>query len=243
MRSAGGFRLVVFDWDGTLFDSIASIVACTQKTLAELQLPAIAPERVRATVGLGLRETICELASGSTDPELHRRVIETYRKHWFREFNRRPILFPDARPTLDALHEQGYLLAVATGKGRRGLDSDLAAAGMGSYFESTRTVDEAPSKPSPQMLLDLMGELGAAARETLMVGDTTYDLQMAENAGCPSVGVLTGGHGRAELCTASPLAILEHLADLPTWLGEENALPATGERARVFRSEQEQGAK
>ncbi|HKI87261.1 MAG TPA: HAD-IA family hydrolase [Thermoanaerobaculia bacterium] len=215
------FRLLVFDWDGTLFDSIASIVACTRQTLAELGLPSIAPERVRATVGLGLKETILELSSGSTDPELHRRVIETYRMHWRQEFSRRPILFPDVRPTLAHLHEEGYLLAVATGKSRRGLDNDLAAAGIGDYFDGTRTVDEAPSKPSPQMLLDLMDELGARGSETLMIGDTSYDLLMAKHAGCASVGVLTGGHGRDELATASPLTLLEHLGELLAWLGEE----------------------
>lgn len=214
------FRLVVFDWDGTLFDSIASIVACTKQTLAELGLPSIPPERVRATVGLGLKETILELSSGSTDPELHRKVIDTYRLHWREEFSRRPILFSDVRPTLKRLHTQGYLLAVATGKSRRGLDNDLAAAGIGDYFAGTRTVDEAPSKPSPQMLLDLMDELRAGESETLMVGDTSYDLLMAQHAGCASVGVLTGGHGRDELATASPLALLDHLGELPAWLGE-----------------------
>lgn len=230
MTRAGRFRLVVFDWDGTLFDSIASIVACTEQTLAELHLPVVAPERVRATVGLGLRETISELSSGSTDPELHRQVIETYRKHWREEFSRRPILFPDTRPTLELLRRAGYLLAVATGKSRRGLESDLAAADLGSYFEGTRTVDEAPSKPSPEMLLDLMGELGTGKGETLMVGDTSYDLLMAANAGCASVGVLTGGHGRSELSTASPLALLEHLGELPSWLGAEDTNGRRGGR-------------
>lgn len=212
-----GFRLLVFDWDGTLMDSVATIVGCMQQAARDLQLPPVADEVIRRTIGLGLAESR-EAMGFAAEPELWGRVVERYRHHWQSGFRDRPILFPGAEPVLRSLHRRGYLLAVATGKSRRGLDRDLAATGLGELFHATRTVDEARSKPHPGMLLGLLDELGSRGEETLMIGDTTFDLQMAANAGTGAVAVCSGSHSRQELLGHRPLACLDSVAELEPWL-------------------------
>ncbi len=215
-RTTSSFRLLVFDWDGTLIDSIGSIVACLRHSLRELGLEEPSEETLRGTIGLGLKELLAELY-----PDLARserdRLIERYRHHWNTDYRRRPVLIEGARRALEALEDR-YLLAVATGKSRAGLDLDLERTGLGGYFSATRTIDEAMSKPHPQMLLELSDELGAASPETLMVGDTTFDLEMARNAGSPAVAVLTGAQQREELLDCAPLECLPSVGELPAWL-------------------------
>ena len=121
---------------------------------------------------------------------------------------------------MQELQDAGYLLGVATAKSRRGLDEDLASTGLGGYFVATRTADESRSKPHPQMVLDILDELGLEAKEALVIGDTTHDLFMAHNAGADAAAVLTGSHDRDELSQASPLAYFEDLRELPPWLAE-----------------------
>jgi phosphoglycolate phosphatase len=218
--SAGGrrrFRLLVFDWDGTLMDSVGSIVACTQATIAELGLAAVPVGTIRSCVGLGIRETV-ELLRPGADEATAREILETFRRHWFTTYRDRPVLFPRAAATLSALAAEGYLLAVATGKSRRGLDHALAATGLDHRFDATRTADEARSKPHPQMLLDLLAELGARPAEALMIGDSRWDLEMAAGAGTPAVAVASGAHRREELAELAPLAILDEVGGLPGWL-------------------------
>jgi phosphoglycolate phosphatase len=208
---------LVFDWDGTLMDSVAAIVACMQQAAADLDLPPLAEERIRRTLGLGLKD--CMVALGLADEEaLWERLAERYRHHWFAGYRERPLLFPGAEQALLRLAAEGYLLAVATGKSRRGLDRDLESTGLAALFHATRTADEARSKPHPQMLLDLMGELGAPPGATLMVGDTTFDLEMAAAAGAAAVAVESGGHAREELLRLAPLACLATVVELPPWL-------------------------
>jgi phosphoglycolate phosphatase len=214
-----GYRLVIFDWDGTLLDSVGSIVACTQATLEELDVAAVPEDTIRAVLGLGLRETVETLCPGC-DEELFQRVLATYRKHWFGGYGRRPVLFAGVAETVAELRRLGYLLAVATAKGRPGLDADLEATGLASHFATTRTVSESPSKPHPGMVLDILGELGVAPAEALMVGDTTHDLRMAANAGVAGVAVCSGSHPRAELEALEPAGCLASAAELPVWLGE-----------------------
>jgi phosphoglycolate phosphatase len=119
---------------------------------------------------------------------------------------------------LRLLAEQRYQLAVATGKGRRGLDKDMASHGLGPLFSTTRCADDAPSKPHPKMLMDIMDELDVARDETLMIGDTAYDMEMARNAGVAYVAVSCGVHDRQRLLEFDPLALLDSVADLPGWL-------------------------
>lgn len=211
------FRLIVFDWDGTVMDSTANIVACMRQSLLDIGVEEVTEEAMRGTIGLGFAETLERILPGSST-EMHERMVERYRYHWFDKYREVGIPFPGLDQTFEALVGQDYLLAVATGKGRPGLDHDLGLTGFACFFAASRTVSEAPSKPHPQMLLDLMDELGTRPEETLMVGDTTFDLDMAKNARVPSVGVLTGSHGREDLMASGPLACLEGAVDLPSWL-------------------------
>ncbi|HWM90486.1 MAG TPA: HAD-IA family hydrolase [Thermoanaerobaculia bacterium] len=210
-------RLLVFDWDGTLMDSVGTIVACTQAVIRELELGELPEEKVRGTIGLGLRETI-ELLIPGCDDALFESIIESYRRHWWGTFRDRPVLFPGVGEMLRGFAEEGYLLAVATGKSRRGLDHSLEQTGLLDLFHSTRTVDEALSKPHPQMLLDILDDLGVRPAEAVMIGDTTFDLEMARSAGTGGIGVCSGSHCREELQRLEPLACLETVVDLPAWL-------------------------
>lgn len=211
------FDLLVFDWDGTVMDSLGSIVACTRATLEHLRLPPLPDEEIRRAIGLGMIETVERLAPGA-GPETVEAIRGCYRDLWISTYRERPVLFPEARPLLAALANAGYLLAVATGKSRRGLDRDLEASGLAPLFHATRTVDEAPSKPHPGMLLALLDELGVHPRRALMIGDSVWDLQMAAAAGVPALGVTTGGYPRQQLLEHGPADCLECLDDLAAWL-------------------------
>ncbi len=213
------FRLLVFDWDGTLMDSIGTIVACTQATIRELELGELPERTIRGTIGLGLRETI-DILSPGCDDGLYGRILESYRNHWHSTYRDMPLLFSGVGEMLRDLAAEGYLLAVATGKSRRGLDYALDQTGLRELFHSTRTADEAFSKPHPQMLLDILDELGVTPREAVMIGDTTYDLEMARSARTGSVGVCSGGHGREELERLGPLACLDDVVELAPWLAK-----------------------
>ena len=215
--SGQSFRLLVFDWDGTLMDSIGSIVACTRATLEDLGLPGLPDEKIRGTIGLGLRETVDVLWPGGGD-EVYNQVLECYRKHWLSTWRDQPVLFEGVGDLIRELAAEGYLLAIATGKSRRGLDHVLEQTGLAHLFHATRTVDEAFSKPHPQMLLDILDELGVSPRDAVMIGDTTYDLEMARNAGTAAVGVCTGSHCREELERLGPVACLDGVVGLREWL-------------------------
>jgi phosphoglycolate phosphatase len=216
------FRLLVFDWDGTLMDSIGTIVACTQATIRELGLGELPETRLRGLIGLGLRETI-DILSPGCDEQTYGRILECYRDHWVGTYRDMPLLFQGVETLLRELADEGYLLAVATGKSRRGLEYALDQTRLGSLFHTTRTVDEAFSKPHPKMLLDILDELGVRAGDALMIGDTTYDLEMARNARTHSLGVCTGGHCREELEQYGPLACLDGVVDLASWLAKRAA--------------------
>jgi phosphoglycolate phosphatase len=215
--SAEGYRLVIFDWDGTLLDSVGSIVECTHVTLAELGVAAVPESLIRKVLGLGLRETVEALCPGC-DEELFRRVVETYRKHWFGGYSSLPMLFTGVVEMLEELHRRDYLMAVATAKGRLGLDADLEATGLSRRFVATRTINESPSKPHPGMVLEILDELGVRPEAALVVGDTTHDLRMAANAGVAAVAVCTGSHPQDELLAVEPAACLGGAAELPDWL-------------------------
>lgn len=217
-RSPRDFRLLVFDWDGTLLDSIGVIVACTRAALEELQLPVPPEARLRGVIGLGLRETI-EALLPSFDEELAGRLAGAYRRHWWDGYHRRSLLIAGAEEALRHLHRRGFELAIATGKSRQGLESDLERLGIGALFSTTCTSSEAPSKPAPEMLNRVLGELGRSPTEALMIGDTAFDLEMARQAGVAALAVTSGGHRREELERAGPLACLESVAELPRWLG------------------------
>lgn len=212
------YRLIVFDWDGTLMDSIATIVACAVHAARDVGAEDEGTAaRSRAAIGLGLDHTAREVLPQAGEAQ-REAWIERYRHHWLDTYRDRPLLFPGVTPMLEELQEAGYWLAVATGKSRRGLDRELETTGHGRFFLATRTVSEAQSKPHPQMLLDILDELGVDRRQALMLGDTTFDLDMASNAGVAAVGVLTGSHDHHRLLACGPLSCLPAAVDLPGWL-------------------------
>ncbi len=211
------YRLLIFDWDGTLLDSIAAIVECTHETLRKLRLPPVPDRSIRQAIGLGIRETVERFVPGCED-ELFQRIVEVYRELWLATYCHRPVLIPGAREVLEELAGEGYSLALATAKNRAGLTRDLEKTGLTEVFMATRTVDEAPSKPHPRMVLDILRELGVRPEEALLVGDTAHDLLMAREAGVRGLGVCTGSHGRQELERLRPTACLESVAELPAWL-------------------------
>lgn len=211
------FNLLVFDWDGTVMDSEARIVACLQQAVADLALEERTVEQLRNIIGLGLREAIDSLYPGS-DEQLHRSLTERYRYHFLTADPTPSELFAGAYETIEALAEAGYLLAVATGKGRVGLDKVLAETRLGSLFHATRCADETFSKPHPQMLEQLMDELGAEPAQTLMIGDTEYDMLMAANAGTGALAVSYGVHEPDRLFKHNPLGCIDSIGELPGWL-------------------------
>ena len=221
------FRLLVFDWDGTLMDSIGTIVDCTLAAFAgieEVERPA--PEQIRECIGLGLVETMQRHFPG-WDEALSDRLVDNYRRLWRADYKDRVTLFPESFAIVEELHRDGYLLGVATAKGRAGLERELDATGLRPFFHATRTVDEAPSKPAPGMLLGIFDELGVRAADAVMIGDTSFDLEMAGSAGCAGIGVLSGGQRLEHLAPHRPLAVLPGVRELPAWLrGRDDAAAA-----------------
>lgn len=217
------FKLIVFDWDGTLMDSEERIVACIQAAFADLGEPPPSREAARNIIGLGLEEAMASLWPEGDRRQRHR-LAERYRHHFLGANETPTPLFHGAREVVDWLAGRGYLLAVATGKSRRGLDSVLASTGLGERFHATRCADETFSKPHPEMLLQLMDELGVRGCDTLMVGDTEYDMQMAYSAGAGALAVCYGVHERERLLRHRPLGCLPTLLDMPAWLERGVAL-------------------
>ncbi len=192
------FDLIVFDWDGTLFDSTALIARCIQAAAADLGLPVPSLPAARY-------------------PELGQR----YRHHYFTR-QHELVLFPGTVAMLQALKTRNHLLGVATGKSRRGLDEALHtvldSVNLQGLFDATRTADETAGKPHPRMLHELMAELDVAPERTLMIGDTTHDLQLARNAGTASVGVSFGAHAPDAFHAFGPLHVAHSTAELADWL-------------------------
>ncbi len=218
-------ELVVFDWDGTLLDSAAGIVAAVRAAVATSGLPPRSEGAIRRVIGLGMREGIAELfpEHGET---AHTRLADAYRDASVRSIADRPApLFPGVEPVLAALEAEGRMLAVATGKSRSGLQRDLEHSGIGHRFVATRTVDESPSKPHPHMLRELMALRGVGPEATVLVGDTVFDLGMAARAGVPAVGVGWGVHHGPQLQRQAPLGVLEQIDTLPERLRAHEARP------------------
>ena len=209
------YRLIVFDWDGTVIDSHSAIAECMQEASRELGLPVPARERATHVIGLGLHDAMRIVA-----PELpaHRypEYIDAYRRNFLaREDTMQP--FPGMRPLLERLDGERSL-AIATGKSRRGLERALEATGLAHHFRASRCADETRPKPHPAMLLELMGELGFPAAEVLMIGDTSHDLQMAAAAGVDAVAVSYGAHAREGLLACGPRGCVASVEELRQWL-------------------------
>jgi phosphoglycolate phosphatase len=210
------YELLIFDWDGTLMDSAATIVACIQSACADLGWPVPSREAASHIIGLGLAEAVHALFPDVAESE-HPRLVERYRHHYLSQDHEIP-LFEGARELVVELHRRGHTLAVATGKARRGLARAFEHTGLEPYFHASRTADETFSKPHPAMIEELLDELGVPAGQALMVGDTSHDLQMAINAGIASLAAGYGAHPAAGLAAYGPLAVCESFDEMARWL-------------------------
>jgi len=212
------FDLIAFDWDGTLFDSTGLIVRSIQAASRDLGMPEPSDVQAAYVIGLGLMDALRHAVPDlpvERYPELGRR----YRHHYMSR-QHEIVLFEGTREMLAALKARNHWLAVATGKSRLGLDEALESAQLRSFFDSTRTADETASKPDPLMLLELMIELGAEPERTLMIGDTTHDLQLAVNAGVACVAVSYGAHPSEDFHRFSPRFVAHSTRELHGWLHE-----------------------
>jgi len=210
------FDLLVFDWDGTLFDSTSLIVRCIQAACADLGVAVPSDTDAAYVIGLGLHDALKHAAPG-LPPERYPELGQRYRHHYFAR-QHEIVLFPGTLDMLQALKSRNHWLAVATGKGRRGLDEALAHSQLAGLFDGTRTADETAGKPNPLMLMQLMREFGADPERTLMIGDTTHDLQLAVNAGTPRVGVSYGAHEPEAFDEFEPLFVAHSTRELHDWL-------------------------
>ena len=214
------FDLIIFDWDGTLVDSSQVIVDSIQAASVDAGLPAPSATASRSIIGLSLRNAILKLFPEIDELQLQT-LVERYGYHFHARDHEIP-LFEGVPEALKELGDAGIMLAVATGKGRRGLDHAMQSSGLHPHFIASRCADECHSKPHPQMLHELMDELGAMPERTLMVGDTSYDLQMAQNADVASLAVTFGAQPIESLLPFGPLAAFERFTDLRLWL-QQNA--------------------
>lgn len=212
------FDFIVFDWDGTLMDSTVTIVKCIQAAARDLQLPVPDDAAAAHVIGLALAEAM-QAVLPDVDPKFYPKMVERYRYHYLVRDHELP-LFPGVREMLVDLAQQGYFLAVATGKSRVGLNRAMNSVNVLSMFDATRCADETFSKPHPAMLQELTRELGQDMQRTLMIGDTTHDLLMAANAGASAVAVEYGAHDASLLATVPTLYSAKKVADLHQWLTE-----------------------
>jgi phosphoglycolate phosphatase len=210
------FDLIAFDWDGTLFDSTAIITRCIQAAVADVGGTVPTDQAASYVIGMGLMQALAH-AAPDVPPEKYPQLGERYKHHYFAH-QHDISLFAGVLPLLADLKARHHWLTVATGKSRRGLDEALQAVELKGVFDGSRTADETAGKPSPLMLHELMREFGVSPERTLMIGDTTHDLQMAVNAGCASVGVSYGAHEPDAFHALRPLHIAHSVRELHDWL-------------------------
>ena len=211
------FSLLVFDWDGTLMNSASRIVDCLRATIGDLGLEPLPESALSNIIGLGLHEAV-QMLYPSAEASLIERFIDRYRIHFLAEEKSATELFPGSRDVLQQLYDDGYLLAVATGKSRRGLERSLDETDCRDLFHMTRCADECHSKPHPQMLQEIMAVLDVATQDTLMIGDTEYDMLMAVHAGTAALDVDYGVHERQRLLEHRPVHCISDIRQLPGWL-------------------------
>ena len=216
MKRPRQFDLIAFDWDGTLFDSTALITRCIQAACADLGTAVPSDRDASYVIGLGLNEAL-QHAAPQLPRERYRELGARYRHHYVAR-QHELMLFDGTLAMLQALKARQHWLGVATGKSRAGLNDALNDVQLKGLFDATRTADETASKPNPQMLLELMRELGVEPQRTLMIGDTTHDLQLAANAGAASIGVSYGAHEPVAFAEFDTRHVAHSVADLSDWL-------------------------
>ncbi len=212
------YDLIVFDWDGTLMNSEARIVDCLQNAARDVGLPVPSVAASRDIIGLGLDDAMTRLFPDVSSPA-QAALVEAYRVHWMDNKVTSATMFSGATSLVASLHQSGFLLAVATGKSRRGLDRALDESGLTELFHVTRCADEAHSKPHPQMLLEILTDLDTAPDRAVVVGDTEYDMQMAGSAKVDAVGIEHGVHTRERLMAAGAMTCVADLFAFSDWIG------------------------
>jgi phosphoglycolate phosphatase len=210
------FDLIAFDWDGTLFDSTQIITRCIQAAVLDVGGAKPSDTAAAYVIGMALMPALAH-AAPDVPQEKYPLLGERYRFHYQQHVNDIS-LFEGVLPMLHALRERQHVLTVATGKSRKGLTEALNTVQLQGLFEASRTADETAGKPNPLMLQELMGEFGVPPERTLMVGDTTHDLEMAKRAGCPSVGVSYGAHDHSEFAPLQPRFVAHTVRELHDWL-------------------------
>ena len=218
VAKARQYDLIAFDWDGTLFDSTAVITRCIQSAVQDVGGKAPSDKDAAYVIGMGLMQALAH-AAPDVPQDKYPALGDRYRHHYSRHQNDLS-LFSGVLEMLMDLKSQQHWLTVATGKSRRGLDEVLKTSELAGVFDGSRTADETAGKPHPRMLQELMAEFGVTPARVLMVGDTTHDLQMALNAGCPSVGVSYGAHEPDAFHALGPRFIAHSVSDLHQWLLE-----------------------
>jgi phosphoglycolate phosphatase len=214
--AARRFDLIAFDWDGTLFDSTATITRSIQEAVRDVGGTVPSDTAAAYVIGMALMPALAH-AAPDVPASKHAELGARYRHHYL-QHQHDITLFAGVLPMLTELKARQHTLAVATGKSRRGLDEALQSVELVGMFDGSRTADETQGKPHPRMLLELMQEFGVAPERTLMVGDTTHDLQLAVNAGCASVAVSYGAHAVDGFAALNPLCIAHSVAELHDWL-------------------------
>ena len=210
------FDLIAFDWDGTLYDSTQIIVRCIQSAVVDVGGQKPTDEQAAYVIGMALMPALAH-AAPDVPKDKYPMLGERYRHHYAAHHNDLS-LFDGILPMLQALREKQHLLTVATGKSRQGLDDALHQVALRGMFDGSRTADETAGKPNPRMLNELMAEFGVPPERTLMIGDTTHDLEMAHNAGCASVAVSYGAHGTSDFGQWNPLTVAHNVSELHDWL-------------------------
>ena len=212
------FDLIAFDWDGTLFDSTKIIVRCIQRAVGDVGGTVPNDTDAAWVIGMGLMDALAH-AAPDVPRERYAELGAAYRRHYLAHQDDLS-LFDGVLPMLADLRGRHHWLAVATGKSRRGLDEVLRTVQLAGVFDGSRTADETAGKPDPRMLRELMREFGTEPERTLMIGDTTHDLQMAVNAGCASIGVSYGAHAHEDFGPLRPRAVVHSVGELHAWLLE-----------------------
>ena len=212
------YQLLIFDWDGTLVDSIGRIVESILVAATKCDLPRLDENSIKGIIGLGLPEAIAVLYPGETDRKLVEAFRRAYADHYLALESEPSALYPGVATALQHFRDQGHQLAVATGKGRRGLDRVLAGKGWSDFFDVTRCADETASKPDPLMIHEILEHCGVSPERALMIGDSVFDLEMARRAGVDSVAVSYGAQPLEVLLSCSPRMAINHFSELGDWL-------------------------
>jgi phosphoglycolate phosphatase len=212
------FKVLIFDWDGTLADSAGMIVRAMQRAIIGLKLPPRSDRQIAELIGLGLNEALVRLYP-EFDLDQLRGLLDGYRAQWLSEGAGEAELFSGALDALRSLHRRGHRLAIATGKSRRGLDRSLQHhRDVAELVVTSRCADETASKPDPRMLREIVEELAIDPAEALMIGDTDYDVAMAKSIGMPALGVTCGVHDAMRLQAAGAIALVPSVSKLPAWI-------------------------